>query len=368
MEEQVLSYASPESDTLVIIVDASESAEKDWPAIVDLTKKVIQKTPAGIEKKLFFLSNSQEYNIQKFEENVGEWRKKNCKNGSFITPILSQISKARIVIIGSGIIYDLDDWALNQISQQMTFLKLSESMRGDLDIGTEIEKDMFDGVVANAQNSILSMSIYGSDFMPYYWDNPGYSVSPENNYSLKASKLENYSINMAAFGKTIKSSVETTEGCSEISLIKNESLKPDIVHLIEQYAVKWKKLEKDEAVIFKNHIRSEKVICPVSNCKKEITGALRCDNQVIHGRLLGWPIYKSLNNLKGFVFFKDCQEGVYYKPYPSEIIKIGEMAVALNKKSKAVVLRYDPITHSWMEYEDLKPYYPLKEGYYVSTV
>jgi mRNA-degrading endonuclease RelE of RelBE toxin-antitoxin system len=123
MEEQFIEFNSPEFETVVVILDASDSAEQDWPTIVDLAKKTFQKIPAKIQKKLYFLSNPQEYEIDKFEENVGLWRKKNSKKGSFISPILSQIKNAKIVIIGSGIIYDLEDWITNALSQKIIFVK-----------------------------------------------------------------------------------------------------------------------------------------------------------------------------------------------------------------------------------------------------
>jgi len=367
MEEQFIELNSPEFETIVVIVDASESAEKDWPTIVDLAKKIFQKTPAEVKKKLYFLSNPQEYDIEKFEENVGAWRKKNSKKGSFISPIFSQIKNAKIVIIGSGIIYDLEDWTTNAISQKIIFVKMSESMRGNLEIGTEIEKDSFDGQLLNLYNRILSVKISGPEFMPYYWDNPGYSISFEGDIALKSSNIVNYSIKIATFGKNIKASIEKVEGNEKIALTSFNTNPPDIIKMIENYGMKWEKLGKNEIEIFKNHIKSEKVQCPFPSCVKEITGPLRCDNPA-HGKLLGRPIYESLKNIKGFVIFKDCADGVYYKQYTSEIIKIGDGTVVINKKSKAVISRYELSMKKWVEQEDLKPYFPLTGGYYVSII
>ena len=55
MEEHFIELHSPEFETVVVILDASESAERDWPIIVDLAKKIFQKTPAEVKKKLYFL-------------------------------------------------------------------------------------------------------------------------------------------------------------------------------------------------------------------------------------------------------------------------------------------------------------------------
>jgi mRNA-degrading endonuclease RelE of RelBE toxin-antitoxin system len=367
MEEQFIELNSPEFETVVVILDASESAEKDWPTIVELAKRIFQKTPAEVKKILYFLSNPQEHDIEKFEDNVGIWRKQNNKKGSFITPILNQIKDAKIVIIGSGIIYDLDDWTTSEISKKIIFVKTSESMRGNLEIGTEIERDSFDGQLLNLHNRILSVKISGEEFLPYYWDNPGYSISFEGDIALKSSNIMNYSIKIATFGKNINAFVEKVEGNEKIALTFIDTNPPDIINIIENYGMKWEKLEKDEIEIFKKHIKSEKVQCPFPSCGKEITGPLKCDNQA-HGRLLGRPIYNSLKNIKGFVILKDCVEGVYYKPYTSEIIKIDERKIALNKKSKAVIRRYEPSMKKWVEQEDLKPYFPLTGGYYVSIM
>jgi mRNA-degrading endonuclease RelE of RelBE toxin-antitoxin system len=367
MEEQFIELNSPEFETVVVILDASESAEKDWPTIVELAKKIFQKTPAEVKKKLYFLSNPQEHDIEKFEDNVGMWRKQNSKKGSFITPILNQVKNVKIVIIGSGIIYDLEDWTTSEISKKIIFVKTSESMRGNLEIGTEIERDSFDGQLLNLHNRILSVKISGEDFLPYYWDNPGYSISFERDIALKSSNIVNYSIKIATFGKNIKASIEKVEGNEKIALTSINTNPPDIINVIENYGMKWEKLEKDEMEIFKDHIKSEKVQCPFHACEKEITGPLKCDNPA-HGKLLGRPIYESLKNIKGFVIFKDCADRVYYKQYTSEIIKIGDGTVAINKKSKAVISRYESSTKRWVEQKDLKPYFPLTGGYYVSII
>jgi hypothetical protein len=360
MEEHFLSLESPKFETIVVILDASESAENDWAMIVDSAKKIFQKTPAEIKKRLFFLGNSQEYDIEDFEENVSLWRKQNNKRGSFISPVLMTVNNAKIVIIGSGIIYDLEDWADNHKSTKILLVKMSESMRGTHEIGTEIDKDSFDG--HQLANPIHSIQIDGEDFMPYYWDNPDYSVSFEGSIALNSSNLKNYSINIAAFGTNIKAKITKSEGKEKISLTSAESHSTDIIELIETNGKSWEKLSSDEEKLFNEHTRADVIKCPTCGCV--ISGPLRCHNE--KGSILGKPIYNSLKEIRGFVIFKDLPEGIYYKQYNPEIIRIDENSVAINKKAKSVIYRYDTNKKKWIQYEDLKPYYPLKGGYYVS--
>jgi len=367
MEEQFVEFCSPKFETVVVILDASESAEQHWPIIADFAKKIFQKIPAGIEKKLFFLSNPQEYDIENFEENVGSWRKKNKKKGSFISPILNQIQKATIVVIGSGIIYDLEDWKRNPLSQNIVFIYIGNSMRGNVEMGKEVVKDDFDGHLLQLYNRILSVKITGLDFLPYYWDNPGYSFNDEDGISLISSNLENYSIKIAAYGKNITATMEKVQEQEKISLSHVGTHNPDIIQIIEHNSIKWENLEKNEMETFRNHITSEIITCPDPSCGREITGSLKCDNPK-HGKLLGFPIYPSLKSYKGFIIFKENSQGVFFKPYPSEIVKIDEGKVARSKKSKATVIHYEPHIRKWVERGDLKPYYPLKGGYYVSLI
>lgn len=366
MEEQFFELNSPEFETIVVILDASESAENDRPTIVEFAKKIFKKTPVDVKKRLFFLSNPQEYDIEKFEDNIAKWLNQNSKKGSFITPILSQIENAKIVIIGSGIIYDLEDWTTSEISKKLFFVKTSESMRGDLEIGSEIDRGSFDGQLSNLYNRILSVRISGNEFVPYYWDNPNYTIPDEGDIVLEAFKSENFSVRIAAYGENIKASVVKVEGTENIPLIA--TAKPDLLdnfHLIENFGINWEKLENDEEMTFKKHISSEKTDCP--KCGNIFSGALKCDNSV-HGSLLGRPIYESLKKIKGFIIFKERPEGVYYKKYTSNIVKIGYGTVARNKRFKAVISRYDPHSKKWVEQEDLPTYFPLAEGYYVSFV
>ncbi len=359
MEEHFFSFESPEFETIVVILDASESAENDWSTIVDQAKKLFQKLPAEVEKKLFFMSNSQEYDIEKFEDNVGLWRKQNSKRGSFISPILKKIKNGKIVIFGSGIIYDLDDWAENDISKKMLFVKIGDSMRGTQEIITEIDKDSFDG--HQLANPIQAIQIEGDDFMPYYWDNLGYSATLDGDVILKSSNLKNYSINIAAFGKNIKAKITKNEGKEKISFSPG-SHSTDIIELIENSENSWKKLHDDEEVLFREHIIAEVIKCPF--CGQMLNGPLRCYNE--KGSLLGKSVYKSLKEIKGFVIFKELPEGIYYKQYNPEIIKIDENSVAINKKAKAVIYRFESLKKKWVPIEDLKPYHPLKGGYYAS--
>lgn len=367
MEEQFVEFSVPKSENIVVVLDTSESAEQFWPTIVDLAKKIFQNTPAGIEKKLFFLSNPQEYNIDNFEENVGSWRKNNNKKGSFISLILNQITQATIVVIGSGIIYDLEDWKIHPSFQNIVFINVGNSMRGNVELGTEIEKDDFDDQLLQLHNRILSVKITGLDFFPYYWDNPGYSIIDEDGISLISSNLEDYSIKIAAYGRNITATMEKTEKQEVNSLSHTGTHTPDIIQIIEHNNIKWEKLERNEMETFRKHIVSDIITCPDPSCGKEITGLLRCDNPK-HGKLLGFPIYPSLKNYKGFVIFKDNSQGVFFKHYPSEIVKIDEEKVARSKKSKATVLHYEPNMKKWVEQDDLKPYHPLKGGYYVSLI
>jgi hypothetical protein len=366
MDEQFVELASPDIETVAVVVDASDSAEKNWPIIVELTKKIFLKTPAEVQKKLFFLCNPLEYDYKKFEENAGKWWKQNSKKGSFITPVLNQIQSGKIVIIGSGRIFDLEDWTTSELSKKITFVKLDESMRGDLDIGTEIEGDAFDGQLLNLHNRILSVKISGDGFLPYYWDNTAYAISSEGDVALTSSKAQNFSIRIAAFGDNISATLEKVEGTECIPLNPVNTKPPGIIDIIEKDGTDWIKLEKDENETFKNHINSEEICCPV--CGSKIQKLLKCSNLDTHGTLLGWSIYRSLKKIKGFIIFKDSADGVYYKQYPSEIIKLADETIAKNKKSKAVICRYDLCTKKWIEQEDLRLYYPLKEGYYVSVI
>ncbi len=360
MEDHFFSFESPKFETIAVILDASESAENDWAKIVDFAKKIFQKTPAEIKKRLFFLGNPEEYDIEDFEENVGLWRKQNNKRGSFISPVLKNINNAKIVIIGSGIIYDLEDWLENHKFTKILLVKMSESMRGTQEIGTEIDKDSFDG--HQLANPIQTIQIEGDDFMPYYWDNPGYSPILDGEVTLKSSNLKNYSINLAAFGENIKVKIIKNEGKEKIPLTSVEIPSTTIIKLIENNEKSWEKLNADEEKIFKEHTSADVIKCPTCGCV--ISGPLRCHNE--KGSILGKPIYSSLKEIRGFVIFKDLPEGIYYKQYNPEIIKIDENSVAINKKAKAVIYRYHPNKKKWVQDEDLKPYHPLKGGYYVS--
>jgi len=370
MEEHFFELKNPESETIVVILDTSESTKDVWEEIVCLTKKIFQKIPADIPKKLFFLGNPQECDFSTFEKNPGLWQKNNLKKGSFISPILSHIADAKIIVIGSGIIYDLEDWADGDVAKKIIFVQMHESMRGSIELGEEIDGDAFNRRLSNLHNRVHLIKIHGgSDFIPFYWDNPGYTLCSGESCELKAANLKDYSIRIASFGKNVLATLEKTEGNEEVTLKLIETTTPDVITLIENNGSKWQKLTDYEVNLFNQHKTSQRIFCPEPKCGKEITHSLKCENHNIHPGFTGYPIYQSLKNITGFVIFKETIDGVLFKEYKSEIIKIGENRVARNLKTRAEILyntRYTNKRDTGREF--LKPYHPLKEGYYVSII
>jgi len=376
MEDHFYSLTGEKFDSISIILDASESADKAWNEIVTLTKEILRKLPRDIQKKLFFLGNPKEYDTEIFEENVSEWMRENRTRGSFITPIFESLRDSKtgkIVVLGSGIIYDLEDWTGSELYEDLLLIKVGESMLEKDIAGNEIDSTNFSA--GSVINSVISVQICGNkEFMPYFWDNPGYILSNEGDLSLRSSNPQkNLSVNFAAFGSKIFANVEKKGSRDKIILSPSDQAQTDPVQIIEQCTGAWHCLTVQEETHFKQNKDAERVYCP--HCQG-LLESLHCLGTVCRQtKLLGKIIYSSLeknlesNEIKGFIVFRETSDGrIQFKKYPSKIIKINDRQISIQEGSRSHIYEYVPNEERWAEKGKLRIFHSLGRGYYVAVV
>lgn len=348
MNERFFRLSLDTHNSLVIVLDASESAQEQWEEILSLANNTVNKLPAHIDKRLFFLSNSQEYNFNDLNYEAKNWREENLSRGSFITPVIKSLDKnsGKIIIIGFGPVYDLEDWLETDFSGKFIFVKLGQSLKKDLNIGIEIEPPELPGYL---QNPIQSIEISGKGFMPFYWNNTGYSVILREEILLCGQQLKDFSISFSCYGKEIKARIKKNMGDEQITFNP----------LREKPEEKWEILNDHEADVFKLSLKGEEFICPCCQ-EKHSPKTLICYKEA---SITGEPVFSSFGTRKGFFVFQETKEKILFRHHPVNIIKVGDVQVAIISGNKTILYQYEQ--GKWMEKEELPLYHCLSENQYL---
>jgi hypothetical protein len=318
----------------VIVLDASESAGECQETIVKTAQQLIEKLPAGTIRGLYFLSNPERYETGKLLRKSAGWWEQNKLRGSFLTPVLEIIQECRVVVIGSGLIYDLEDWQDSRWNSNLYFIKVKDSLRGNLKIGQEFQD--LSQVYSFLYDPIISIEINGSGFMPFYWNNPEYKLSTAGSIKLVGLNLDNPSVLLGYWGSDVKADIVRKAGEEEPVTLKSIDYQdPD----------SWNSLDAGEAEIFHRAALGYDFSCLICG-QKHPALRIRCDVYSI----LGEPIYPSLGKKRGFVLFKEIEDKVYFKFHPVSVIKIDDLSVAISRAGKEVgIYKLNPVDNQWSE-------------------
>ncbi|MFQ6071912.1 MAG: hypothetical protein ACE5KT_04320 [Methanosarcinales archaeon] len=347
------------SDSIVIIVDASQSAQEYWEEILNITLPLLENLPADVERQLYFLSNAKKYNWSRLSYESKVWQKENILRGSFITPIFEKILEediSKILVIGSGKIFDLEDWQESRLIDKLILINMGESsLQGEESFTQELRKPVPSDLLSILHSPIYEVEIKGEGFMPYFWDNAGYKLMLEEGKAiLKGSELEDFSLSIAFFGERVKAKIVRTDGSEEISVEYSD------IEIMEQ---EWMPLTMvEEGKVFQDAINNKNINCPI--CKKEHKPqTLICTSGE---GILGRCVYPSLEDKTGFVIFKELPEGIVFKHHHVKVIRVKEGLVAIATGTKADIYEYTK--KKWIKKERIKQYYLLEDNEYLVVI
>jgi hypothetical protein len=338
-------------NTVAVVLDASQSARGCWEDALRIAGHLFENLPADTGKGLYFLSNAREYDFARLARNATRWQKENSSRGSFITPVLEQLSKdiGQVIIIGSGYIYDLEDWQESEFASRFLFVNLGESLRNDLEIGEEMDHPAPPELVSRLYNPVLSVTISGAGFMPYYWSNPGYKLLIDDEVTLIGQNLADFSLSLSFFARNAGARIRRAEGEEQIPLEHSEIEIED----------EWEPLNEKEREIFQAAIGGRNFLCPA--CGKELSAAtLRCYEG---SSILGKPVYPSFGNRRGFVTFKRTSDNIFFKFHNVEVIRLDKTRVARATGTRAKIYEYETARGTWVGKDELEPYHAFGAQY-----
>jgi hypothetical protein len=332
---------------VIFVLDVSESAERAWPAIAALLRRLGDELPVRLERRLFFLGSPEEYPFEQFDAAGAEWRRRNRGRGSFLTPLFERLEteeEAAILVIGSGRLFDLDDWVGTPLLGRARFVRAGDaSLTGGI---CEEESPDAERLRQGFENPVVRIQIALPQGMPFAWDNPAYRLEGTALVAGEGASLSTRAAFLAA-GDAPPSARATLADGSE-KLLPLKTIDPWMP------AHAWQDLTPLEAEAFRRCVRGEAYRCPRCGGRHEAE-QLHC------GTNGAAPlIFSSLEGLRGMVLLRDFGAAVKYHLHPCAALRLHDDVVAVNADGQVELYSLDPAGRRWRRTgRPLPPFYWL---------
>lgn len=351
-----------DSGSIVFILDASESAENQQETIISLTRETIDRLPIRLERQIFFLGNPTPYNPHSFFE-APHWFAENRRRASLISPVWEHnrfANDARFVVIGSGSIFDLEDWADTFPISQTLLVSLGDSLQDGHACAPEMHQPLAPELFQRIHDPVTQVKISGPGFMPLQWDNIGYQLDLSGGQAmLVGTSRDDFQIALEFFvleGQDIQAKMIRESG--------QESTVP--LEMAAQLESKHRQIQLSAAEkdIFSVAIQKQNFAC--HHCGgSHPWDQLKCRGD---GRSIsGVPIYESLDqqNARGFVCFRSSGAQVTAIIMQSETLELATGQLAVKDGSQLTIYEFDPHRHCWLKTErPFTPYHQIPGGDY----
>lgn len=358
--DAVLKWSGP--GRAILILDASESAAPQQEAIIALTQAVLSTLPAGMDCALYFLGNPAPYPPSNLAGRAGRWFQENRGRASLVTPVweaLPLAEPAKIVIIGAGPIFDLEDWQGTPLAQRLLLVNMGESLQGKHPLAEEVVAPTASDLGRRLYDPVVRVEISGPGFMPTWWDNAAYRLEmTAGEARLVAEGAGDTSLTMhylcTAAGEA--QAVVTRAGGEQAVVPLEPAGAPTPPEGTRS------DLRPEEVTILHQVIQGRPFTC------------LRCGRQhawdttrCLEGTcILGEIVYPSLQAQQalGWIVFRLHGEAASFETHPCSVLRLGAAEVAVREVQRTVRYRYDPGKETWRAEGRMVPYYPIGEDAY----
>ena len=354
---------------VALVLDASESASDHRDAVASLALQTISSLPATANCSVFFLGNPVAYAGRKLEPNVAQWFDENERRASLIGPVVRGLAtngpRSAIAIIGSGRVFDLEDW-IESISHLHFILLPVTSPLCASDLANVSVVQNVDELLRVLHDPIVKVDIATPGMVPLAWTNSAYRLQlKDGQFHVLAEAAERFDVRLKceASGAIPEYCLAWRRSGTQIRIAMTTSL--DDLHETDALM-----LTESEANIFRQAIRRQSLKCP--QCAQlHSWDTVYCNNTCVPKyRFKGFPLYPSLENknTQGLVVFEQTGESVCCEVLKQAVLRVSESRVLamLNKNKKAQLLDYEPASSTWTSTQEVvDPYVALTDGRYV---
>ncbi len=352
---------------VMLILDASQSAQSHQGEILSIAQQVLARLPARVERTIRFLGDATAYDARLFDSHAAEWVRRNSGRTSLIAPIMESAgatSVARAAVIGSGEIFDLEDFADHPLMGNLLLASVDQPLHRGGGLGVQLPQAGADEVCRHLHNPIERISISGPGFMPLAWDNEAYGVIGDgHSLALVAGELQDYRVIVGFL-------VAANEAIAAVATFADGRRMPlplDPAQPLHVESQPLGVLTAEEMEVLDKAAKDQPFTCP--RCGREHrwnTG--RCTKA---GRIHGPPIFGCISGgAGGFVLLERSEEGVAVRRHPGRVFRLGEDRVAVFEAGQATVYSFDMARGVWLPapISQLPLFHQLEDGAYVVVV
>jgi len=355
----------PAAAHVVLILDMSQSASAVQPQILEVAGQVLQQLPAKVPCSLYFLGNSRAYDARSFSVRAAEWAGENAGRLSVLAPVLETLvcpPHARAAVLGSGPIYDLEDWREHPLAENLLLASWGEPLQATGEGLAEQTSPAAADILRHLINMAVSVRIAGSGFLPLEWSHPGYRLDfRENCAVLWAKDQEEYSLQvrfLSMLPESVRATVEFSDGRQSILDLASSPR-------FGSEPVFRGTLTEAEAEVFRRASKRSAFRCPHCQTEQHRWDQTRCPRV---DPPLGRRIFDSLpEDLAGVVLFRETPQGVQAYQSPSDLLLAGDGSVLVRSGGRARVLVFNRQNECWEEHPSRRPenYIRWREEFYV---
>lgn len=387
MREKWKTLGIESSGQIALVLDASESAQPYWPEIKQLAQTLVQRLSGRERCQVFFFGNPQAHDTKDFSTQSESWYQANHRRASLITPVyeaLKENAEIKIVALGAGPIFDLEDWLDTPILTRTRFVVFGDTtLTGDLWAECNPELQPLQELLGWLDNAIMDIAIGGPGVMPFRWDNAAYfwdgdrlraqtlSLRGHTDKDFGSGQPENTPESYRAL--TIRAGFLCADEAEpqamiirytgDIQVCTLDSTEP-FDELLET-CDEWSILTDLEAGTFALCVEDGHYPCPIC-AKAHDAQDLRCPEDAARRKAPGKLVYPSLEQagLRGLILLRDRGYQVEFCAYPGPMLRLGE-SIAVFADRMTYPELYGLIAGTWHKTGDrLSPYLKVDANIY----
>ena len=281
-------------EQVVLVLDASESAASCQEQIAGAAARVLAGLPAQVECTVFFLGSSTAYSGRDYSAHAADWFGENLGRVSLLGPVMRGIDGlvdvSRTAIIGSGTIFDLEDWVSDKKAKKLALISLDQPLVPD-EFSGELPMTRPEDLAVWLHDPVVSITIGSPGWAPLHWDHEGYCLQlADGQFELFTRDERSFNVNISYCSMgAIPDSCEVVRRSGS-----RESLRIDLAKDSARDQGDTVSLTSEETELFECALEHKDLQCPFCGQTH------RCDEQYCHGdsspkyRFRGRPLYPTL--------------------------------------------------------------------------
>ena len=346
---------------VVLVLDASQSARLVQAEICRLAEELVDQLPATTGTEIYFLGNGTRYSSKHLSQRGTGWFDENRSRASLVTPIFEQLGDfgtLKVMVIGSGVLFDLEDWEDSPLASCTTLVSVGESLASTDSSFEHLTCPDVAACLERLNNPVTCVEIGGEGFMPLEWENEEYKLESRNDsYRLVARQQTRYDVSLR-FLATSDAMVEAT-----VTYASGNSAAIPVVPVAESLTSKKRPegpLSQVDTEVLGCAVRRQSFTCP--HCGgRHPWNTLFCR----HARGFSEIVYPSLQEVRGFVRLLFAGDSATFRSLREDVLRLQADLVAVRDSQHCTLVRFDPRSATWRCTTDtFAPYHQLEDGSY----